>query len=131
MDQVLKLTFASSLTALCEANSSFDTGVLRIAYWGENRNKTYISKEAFEHAIKSMYNCPVVCNYNREDDSIGSHDVELVHSADGYLSLVNVTDPIGVVPESAKVEWATVKEEDGTEHEYLYVDVLLWRRQEA
>lgn len=131
MDQVLKLTFASSLTALCEANSSFDTGVLRIAYWGENRNKTYISKEAFEHAIKSMYNCPVVCNYNREDDSIGSHDVELVHSADGDLRLVNVTDPIGVVPESAKFEWATVKEEDGSEHEYLYVDVLLWKRQEA
>ena len=131
MDQVLKLTFASSLTALCEANSSFDTGVLRIAYWGENRNKTYISKEAFEHAIKSMYNCPVVCNYNREDDSLGSHDVELVHSADGDLRLVNVTDPIGVVPESAKFEWATVKEEDGSEHEYLYVDVLLWKRQEA
>lgn len=131
MDQVLKLTFASSLTALCEANESFDTGVLRVAYHGENRNKSVISKETFERCIKSMYNCPIVCNYNREDNSIGGHDVELVHTTDGGLRLVNVTEPLGVVPESASYSWQTVTEEDGTEHEYLFVDVLLWKRQEA
>ena len=131
MDQVLKLTFASSLTALCEANASFDSGVLRVAYHGENRNRSVISKETFERCIKSMYNCPIVCNYNREDDSLGGHDVELVHTADGGLRLVNVTEPVGVIPESASYSWQTVTENDGTEHEYLFVDVLLWKRQEA
>lgn len=131
MDQILKLTFASSLTALCEANDSFDSGVLRVAYHGENRNKSVISKETFERCIKSMYNCPIVCNYNREDDSLGGHDVELVHTADGSLRLVNVTEPVGVIPESASYTWQTVTESDGAEHEYLFVDVLLWKRQEA
>ena len=30
--EILNLTYASSLTDLCEINSSFDSGILRIAY---------------------------------------------------------------------------------------------------
>lgn len=131
MNEVLSLTFASSLTDLCEANSSFDTGVLRIAYPGENQNKTYISKQAFENAVNTMYNCPVVCNYDRETETIGSHDIELVRNGDGSLRIVNATQPVGIVPESAHVFWQTVEEEDGTEHEYICAEVLLWKRQEA
>ncbi len=36
--EILNLTYASSLTDLCEINSSFDSGILRIAYTGDNRN---------------------------------------------------------------------------------------------
>ena len=131
MEKVLNLTYASSLTDLCEVNSSFDAGVLRVAYPGENRNKSNISKEAFEKNIKTMYNCPIVCNYDRETDELGGHDMEVVRDADGALSLVNLTTPVGCIPESAKHWWGTVEEEDGTTHEYLYVEALLWKRQEA
>ena len=54
MEKVLNMTYASSLTSLCELNSSFDTGVLRIAYAGENRNRSFISKEDFELALNSI-----------------------------------------------------------------------------
>lgn len=131
MDRVLTITFESSITDLCEVNSSFDAGVLRIAYAGENRNGSYISKEAFESAIPTIYNVPVVTHYIREEDSLGGHDMELVRDADGNLDLINLTTPVGVVPESAKYWWDTVEEEDGTEHDYLYTEVLLWKRQEA
>ena len=131
MNEVLNLTFASSLTNLCEVNSSFDSGILRIAYTGENQNKTYISKQAFENAIKTIYNCPVVCHYDRETETIGGHDMEIVHTSDGGLRLVHVTQPIGVIPSESKVFWQTVKEDDGTEHEYLCAEALLWKRQEA
>ena len=40
----MRLTFKSSLTNLCEVNSSFDTGVLRVAYANDNRNGSYISQ---------------------------------------------------------------------------------------
>ena len=60
MDKVLNMTFASSLTNLCEVNSSFDTGVLRICYTGENRNKSFFSKEAIVNSIPTIYNCPIV-----------------------------------------------------------------------
>ena len=131
MRKAMNLNFASSLTDLCEINSSFDMGVLRIAYTGENRNKSAISKETFERCIPSMYNCPIVCNYDRESDSLGGHDIEIVASDDGGLKIVNVTSPVGCIPESAKFRWDTVTEDDGTEHEYLFTEALLWKRQEA
>lgn len=131
MDKVLRLTFASSLTKLCEINSSFDVGVLRIAYAGQNRNGSFIAKETFEKCAQTMYNCPIVCNYNRETDTLGGHDMEVVRNEDGGLRLVNLTTPVGCIPESAKYWFETVVEDDGTEHEYFCATVLIWKRQEA
>ena len=131
MEKVMTMTYASSLTDLCSLNSSFDKGVLRVAYHGENRNKSYISKQTFENCIKTMFNCPIVCNYDRETDTLGGHDMRIVHDAAGSLRLINVTTPVGCIPESARYWWDEVDEEDGTVHEYLFVDALLWKRQEA
>ena len=131
MEQVMNLTFASSLTDLCELNSSFDRGILKIAYVGDNRNKSSISKQAFLNCMKTMYNCPIVCNYDRETDTLGGHDMKVVRGADGGLRLINATTPLGVVPESAKAWFQECEEEDGTVHEYLFTEALLWKRQEA
>ena len=131
MGKVVHMAYSSSLSSLCEINSSFDTGVLRIAYTGANRNGSFISKETFERCIETLYNCPIVCHYDRETDTIGGHDMELVTNADGDMRLVNMTIPVGVIPESSKYFWSVVEEEDGTEHEYLCADVLIWKRQEA
>lgn len=131
MEKVLQMTYASSLTDLCSVNSSFDSGVLRVAYHGDNPNKSSISKETFEKCIKTMFDCPIVCNYDRETDTLGGHDVEVVRDSNGALRLINVTTPVGCIPESAKYWWDEVEEEDGTVHEYLFVEALLWKRQEA
>lgn len=131
MSKVVHMTYTSSLSSLCEVNSSFDTGVLRIAYTGKNRNGSYISKETFERCIETMYNCPIVCNYNRDNDSIGGHDMEVVSDCDGNLKLVNSTIPVGVIPESSNYFWDSVTEDNGDVHEYLCADVLIWKRQEA
>lgn len=129
--EVLNLTYASSLTDLCEVNSSFDSGILRIAYTGENRNGSAISKQIFEKCLKTIYNCPIVCNYDRESDTLGGHDMELVRTSDGSLRLINMTQPVGVIPQNAKVFWEIVEEDDGTTHEYLCAEALIWKRQEA
>lgn len=131
MKKVLNMTFASSLTNLCEVNSSFDTGILKVAYVGDNRNHSSISKESFEKCIKTMYNCPIVCNYDRETDTLGGHDMALVRDGEGELHLINSTTPVGCIPESARTWFKEVEEEDGTVHEYLFVEALLWKRQEA
>ena len=81
----LNLTFASSLTDLCEINPSFDTGILRVAYHGANQNKSSISKETFEKCLKTIYNCPIVCNYDRDTNTLGGHDVELIYTDDGVF----------------------------------------------
>ena len=130
-NEVLSLTYASSLTNLCEVNSSFDSGVLRIAYIGQNRNGSSISKQTFEKCIKTIFNCPIVCNYDRDTDTLGGHDMELIHDDDGSLRLVHITQPVGVVPQDSNIYWEIIKEDDGSEHEYLCAEVLLWKRQEA
>lgn len=126
----MSIIFSSGITSLVEQNSSFDKGLLRVAYVGDNRNGSSISKETFERCIDTIYNCPVVCRYDREADTLGSHDVDIVRKDDG-LHLVNATHPVGVVPSGAEYHWETVEEADGKEHEYLCVEVLLWKRQEA
>ena len=131
MNKIAHMTYSSSLSSLCEINSSFDTGVLRIAYTGKNRNGSSISKKAFENCIQTMYNCPIVCHYDRESDSIGGHDMELVTNKEGDMKIVNCTMPVGVIPESSKYFWEIVEEADGEEHEYLCAEVLIWKRQEA
>lgn len=125
----MKITYSSSIEKLCEVNSSFDAGVLKVAYVGRNRNGSSISKEAFECSMSTIYNCPIVCNYNRERDEIGSHDVEIVMK-DGSARIVNITQPVGVIPESAKYWWECF-EDDSDVHEYLCVEALIWKRQEA
>lgn len=131
MSKVMNMTFASSLTNLCEVNSSFDTGVLRICYTGKNRNGSFISREAIERNIKTIYNCPIVTNYDRESDTLGGHDMEVVKDNNGGMRIVNLTSPVGVIPESANVYFKEDEDADGVKHEYLYADVLLWKRQEA
>ena len=42
MSKVLQLKYETSLTDICERNSSFDSGTLRICYVGANRNNSYI-----------------------------------------------------------------------------------------
>ena len=111
-------------------NESFEKGVLRVAYVGQNRNNTFISKNTFENAIPTIYNCPIVANYMRDKDEIGSHDSELVER-NGEYEFVNITEPVGVVPESAKYWWENIEEQDGKVHEYLCTEVILWKRQEC
>lgn len=129
-DRTMRIVFSSGLVNLIERNSSFDSGVLRVAYTGRNRNNSFISKETFELCIPTIYNCPIVCRYDRATDSIGKHDVELLRGDDGGIRLINITQPVGVIPESAKYWWEEIEDESGL-HEYLCVEALIWKRQEA
>ena len=135
MNKITNVTYrfeeALNVHSLCEVNRSFDKGVLKIAYHGKNRNGTYISKEAFENALPSLANVPVVTHYLRKDDELGGHDMELITGEDGKLYMVYVTEPVGVVPSSPNCWWEEVEETNGDVHEYLCVEVLLWKRQEA
>lgn len=131
MENTLHMSFASSLTNLCDINSSFDSGVLRICYTGKNRNQSFFSKEDIERNIKTIYNCPIVVNYDIESGSFGGHDMKVVHDSKDNVRIINATEPVGVIPESSRVWFDWDNDENGVSHEYLYADVLLWKRQAA
>lgn len=130
LDKRMKIEYSSMLQNMVDVNPSFDSGQLRIAYTGTNRNKSFISKDAFEAAIPTMFGCPIVANYIREENEIGSHDGEIVEDTDGDVKYVNITEPVGFVPPNAKWWWEDV-EDDGVIHQYLNTEVILWKRQEA
>lgn len=130
MENHLHITYSSSIDDLVSINSSFDRGILKIAYWGDNRNGSNISKEAFERSKQTMFNCPIVCRYDRGLNQLGSHDVEVIQCEDNSLKMVNLTQPIGVIPESSNIFWKWFDDASGG-HEYLCAEVLIWKRQEA
>lgn len=125
----MMIPYSSTIYGIQEVDNRFDRGILRIAYHGKNRNMSRIGKDAFERAAKTAVNCPIVCRYDRDEDELGGHDVELVEKDGGYR-LVNSTTPVGVVPESAGFWWETFVDSHGA-HEYFCTDVLIWKRQEA
>jgi hypothetical protein len=85
-----------------------------------------------EKALPSLYNVPIVCHWDYEANEIGSHDMELVTDDEGNMRLRNLTEPCGVVPESAKFRFSVETDDKGEEHEYLVIDgVYLWKRQDV
>lgn len=127
----MSIAYSAHLSNIVEFNESFDLGYMRVAYHGINRNGSKITKSDFEANLSTLAYVPVVCNYSVKEDSIGSHDSERVKTKNGKAVDVVMTMPIGVVPENFKWDWEEVEEKDGTMHEYLCCEVLLWKRQPA
>lgn len=127
--QRMNLQFSSAISEITAVNSSFDKGIMRIFYIGQNRNNSFISRDALEKSEDTLDYCPIVVNYNVEDNTFGGHDIELVHT-DGGLRMINATHPVGVVPQGARHWFETISDESG-DHEYFCSEVLLWKRQPA
>lgn len=125
----MNIQYSSHLEGIVDLNESFDKGIMRVAYSGLNRNNSFISKKTFENCIKTLQYVPVVANYKVETQKIGSHDSEYQENQDGELQEYVLTMPLGLVPENFKWFWEEVQEKDGKVHEYLCVEVLLWKRQ--
>lgn len=121
------LDFDLQFKEIKELNPSFDIAKIAVAYHGKNRNHSIITKEVFENAKDSLYNIPVVGRYVPEENDFGGHDIMIVED-NGETTVEAATVPFGVVPESADIYWETVKEDDGTEREYLITDCVIWKR---
>ena len=121
------LDFDLRFQEIKELNPSFDVAKIAVAYHGLNRNHSDIPKEVFENAAPSLFNIPVVGRYIPEDNDFGGHDI-IVTEENGNQTIEVATVPFGVVPESANISWETITEDDGTEHEYLMTDCVIWKR---
>lgn len=127
--QKIGVDFSLRFENIVDLNPSFAAARVAIAYPGRNRNFSDISKETFEKALPSLKNVPLVGRYDEDKDDFGGHDIKVKKNGEGNYVIVNATVPFGVVPESSNVEWQMVTEEDGTQREYLFCDVILWKRQ--
>lgn len=120
------LRFNSIVKEVEQINPLFSKVKIYVMYDGVNRNGSYMSKEAINNALYSIYNIPIVGEYYEDKDNFGGHGGKLELSDEGIKYIVT-TKPYGVVPESAEVYWEQVTEEDGQVHDYLVVDgAYLW-----
>lgn len=127
--QLIGVNFALKFENIEDINPSFAKARIGIAYAGRNRNKSCIKKNVFEEAVPSLFYCPVVGRYDPDKDDFGGHDIRVVHNSDGDLEITNATVPFGVVFADNGVAWEEVVEADGTKREYLFCNVILWKRQ--
>lgn len=132
MGQKMKLRFDSaSLSDVKDLNASFASGRLDVMYTGDNRNGSSFPQEVVEAALPSIRNIPIVAHYDMDENEIGSHDMEIVRDGD-TLRLRNLTEPCGVVPESATAGFEEKADDNGVVHNYLTISpVILWKRQEV
>jgi hypothetical protein len=116
-----------------KVDSRFSKCKIRILYAGLNRNNTYISEKVIEEAASTVFNIPIVGEYNKQAENFGGHGGKVDVSGD-KPEYVETTMAYGVVPESADVYWEDVTEENGDTNKYFVVEgAYLWtdRFQEA
>jgi len=117
--------FESKITDIESINPLFSKVKIRIAYYGCNRNGSYISKETFEKAIPTIFNCPIIGEYFEETDSFGDHGGKIVIDNKG-IKFIATTKPYGIINENSEIGWEDITEEDGTVHNYFTATGYLW-----
>ena len=90
-------------------NSTFSIGRARIFYKGINRNRSIIEGEVAEQLASTIPGTPVIGTFNYETRDFEGHEEN--PSAFGFIPL----DP--------HAAWV---KQDGSEKEYLEVDVVIW-----
>lgn len=92
-----------------------------VATYGENANGSNITKEAFESAMKSLYNVPILGEWSESIEDFKGHGGKLEITDEG-INYIETTKPYGVIPESCNPRW----EFDNENIEYLVCDGLIW-----
>lgn len=119
-----KIQLFTSIGNLERVNERFAKVKIRIAYDGENRNKSYISKEVFEKAIPTLKFVPVVGYYLEDEEMFDGH-TEKLEIIDDEWTLKTLTKPYGVVTDE-KPFWEDVKTLNGEMKSYLTCYAMLW-----
>ena len=118
-----KVQLFTSIDNYEKVNNRFAKVKIRIAYAGENRNGSFISKEAFERASHTLKYTPIV-GYMCEDGEFDGH-TEKIEIIDGEFNIQTLTRPYGVVSDEEPF-WESVKCLDGSYKDYYTCYGYLW-----
>ena len=105
---------------------------IKVLYVGENRNRSYISKEVAEDMAKSLRGTPIVGYYVEDKRDFGDHGEQLIIDGEGF-HFNTLTKPYGFVAPDAKVWFQDFEDMDErgikTVRTYLVTDGYLWTGQ--
>lgn len=105
---------------------------IKVLYVGENRNRSFISKEVATEMSKTLRGAPIVGYYKEDKEDFVDHGEQIIIDHDG-LKFKCLTKPYGFVAPNAKVWFQKFNETDdfGNEivREYLMTTGYLWTGQ--
>ena len=120
-----------NLTPL-DINPLMSSCEIKVLYVGENRNRSYISKEVATEMAKTLRGAPIVGYWREDVQDFGDHGSRVTLDVDG-IKFECLTKPYGFVSPDAKV-WFQEFEDindfgESTIREYLMTTGYLWTGQ--
>ena len=105
---------------------------IKVFYIGQNRNKSFISKQVATQMAKTLRGAPIVGYYKPDKEDFTDHGEEIIIDGDG-VHFKNNTKPYGFVAPDAKVWFQDFEEEDDFGNSiirtYLMTTGYLWEGQ--
>lgn len=101
---------------------------IKVLYVGENRNRSYISKEVATEMAKTLRGTPIVGYYIESKEDFSDHGDQIIIDGEG-IKFKKLTTPYGFVSTDAKVWFQTFVDDEQVEREYLMTQGYLWTTQ--
>ena len=105
---------------------------IKVLYLGENRNRSFISKEVAVEMSKTLRGAPIVGYFREENEDFTGHGEQVILDDDGIHFNV-LTKPYGFVAPDAKVWFQKFQDTDefgnAIERQYLMTTGYLWTGQ--
>lgn len=105
---------------------------IKVLYVGENRNRSYISKEVASEMAKTLRGAPIVGYYKENKQDFADHGQQMIWDDEG-IRFNCLTKPYGFVSPDAKVWFQKFNDFDdfgnSIEREYLMTTGYLWAGQ--
>ena len=105
---------------------------IKVLYVGENRNRSYISKEVATEMAKTLRGAPIVGYYKENKEDFADHGEQMVWDDEG-IHFNCLTKPYGFVAPDARVWFQKFNDSDDfgnqIQREYLMTTGYLWTGQ--
>ena len=121
--EFLNINSINPLVSKCE---------IKVLYIGENRNRSFISKEVAIEMAQTLPGCPIVGYYIENKEDFGDHGEQIIIDGEG-VKFKKLTKPYGFVAPDSKIWFQEFQDTDEfgntTIREYLMTEGYLWTGQ--
>lgn len=121
--EFVNITKISPLISKCE---------VKVLYIGENRNRSFITKEVATEMAQSLPGCPIVGYYIEKVEDFGDHGDQIIIDAEG-VKFNKLTKPYGFIDLNTKIWFQKFEDTDdfgnSVIREYLMTEGYLWTGQ--
>ena len=121
--EFLNINSINPLVSKCE---------IKVLYVGENRNRSFISKEVAIEMAQTLPGCPIVGYYIENKEDFGDHGEQIIIDGEG-VKFKKLTKPYGFVAPDSKIWFQEFQDTDEfgntTIREYLMTEGYLWTGQ--